>query len=174
VEWEKWRINSGGPIGNCNSQKELLSLPVLRLAVTDSSDYVLRFLHSNGRWRQHKPLQRYGFFFWPQTTASVQNLSHKHREVFIQSAFLSDSARYVSLWLRQKRVTRIERKYLLWKHGKYILGWVRAIILLLLLLFIVFMRIIYNYTPKKPRLCRVNIVAVNLWLQFVLHVKLFP
>ena len=68
-------------------------------------------------------------FFWPQTTASEQTFSHKHREVFIQFAGISDSARYAILWWRHKRVTRINRKYLVWKQGKNILSQVCAILL---------------------------------------------
>jgi len=35
------------------------------------------------------------------------------------------------------------------------------------------MRVIYNYTLETNRPFRVNTVAVNLWLQLVLHVMLF-
>ena len=70
-------------------------------------------------------------------------------------------------------MTRKKRKYLLWKHGKYILCRIRGINYIIILLFIAFMRVIYKYTPEKKSLCRVNTVAVNLWLQFVLHVMLF-
>ena len=36
------------------------------------------------------------------------------------------------------------------------------------------MRVIYNYTPETTRPCKVNTVAVNPWLRFVLNVMLFP
>ena len=37
-----------------------------------------------------------------------------------------------------------------------------------------FMHVIYNYTPETDHVSKVHSVAVVLYLQFVLHVILFP
>jgi hypothetical protein len=48
------------------------------------------------------------------------------------------------------------------------------LLLLLLLLFIAFMPGIYNYIPETNHVGRVYSFAAILYLQFVLHVMLFP
>jgi hypothetical protein len=45
-------------------------------------------------------------------------------------------------------------------------------LLLLLLLFITFMQIVYNYIPETHHVSRVHTLAAILWLQFVVRVML--
>ena len=50
-----------------------------------------------------------------------------------------------------------------------------TLLLLLLLLFtVILIQDIYNYIPETNRVSRVHNVAAILWLQFMVHVRLFP